>query len=144
MSDDTRACVRDPEDGQRVIAHVRKYYRTDGVLGGYTCDADAIRLVLTYSQHFDDDEIAAWPEDEHIMMPIGTSLYDWILDYAKGKGLAYKVIAVRMRNTAVVTWEHYGDFDVGKLTEGGWFGWERKGKLIDKECVPSCEACPRL
>jgi hypothetical protein len=111
---------------------------------GYTCEAAAIRAVLTYAQHFDADEIAAWPEGEDIVIPKGTSLYYWILDYAKDKGLAYKVIGVQMRITAVVTWEHYGEFDPGKLTEGAWFGWERNGELIDKECVQNREACPRL
>jgi hypothetical protein len=141
-NDPRRACVRDPETGHRVIAYARKEYRMNGVLRGYTRDADAIRAVLTDAQHFDADEIAAWPEGEDIMIPKGTSLYYWILDCAKAKGLAYKVTAAKMRNTAILTREHYGEFPYS--TEWAWFGWEREGKLIDKECVHNFEASPRL
>jgi hypothetical protein len=79
----------------------------------YTCEADAIRAVLTYAKHFDADEIAAWPEGEEITIPQGTSLYHRILDYAKRKGLAYRVIAVRMRSTAVVKWSILANLMLG-------------------------------
>jgi hypothetical protein len=144
MSDDDRDVICDPEDSERVIAYISKYYRKNGTDGGYYCDANAIRAVLTYTQHFDADEIAAWPDDEDIIVPNGTSAYAWIVDDVKGKGLAYKVIATQMGNTAVVTWEHYGEFDVGKLFEGEWFGWERNGELTDKDCVQHCAARSRL
>jgi hypothetical protein len=130
-------------DCGRPLAKVSKYYREDGTDGGFNCDADAIRAVLRHTQHFDEDEIAAWPDSDHIIVPNGTSLYPFIVRRVKSEGLAYKVIAKRMPNAAVRTWDHYGEFDEGALCEGEWFSWERNGISIEKECVSSYGPCQR-
>jgi hypothetical protein len=134
--------VRD--DCGRPLAEVRKYYREDGTDGGFNCDANAIRAVLRHTKHFDEDEITAWPDSEHIIVPNGTSLYPFIVRRVKSEGLVYKVRAKRMPNGAVRTWDHHGEFDVGTLYEGEWFSWERNGILIEKGCVSSYMPRQRL
>lgn len=126
------------DDSGDAVAKVIKYYYEDGSDGGFDCDADAVRAVLRHTRHFDEDEIAAWPDSKHIIIPNGTRLYPFILCRAKSEGLAYKVVAKRMYNAAIRTSDHCGEFDDGKLWEGEWFSWERMGILIEKECVRSC------
>jgi len=71
-------------NGLHFLTIKTKAYREDGRQWGVNCDPKTIWLVLPHFQHFDEEEIAAWSESEHIVTPNGNNTWWGIVRGPRG------------------------------------------------------------